>query len=173
VTRAPDLVEPVIAFRSWRVDDGALVSPYVAQRWDDGTAVARCDRGAAARLRDAGELLDVPHESPHPHCRCGLHAYFEPRSAVPGVDFRRVLGIVAVWGRVELHPAGLRAQFARVRALGIAPGWSGWRRAEVAAIAERLRVPLVEERALEAAATEYGSPVPERLRRPAGLRGAG
>lgn len=166
MTRAPDLVEPVIAFRTWRVIDGELASPYLPQRWDAGVAVARCHRGDPGRFRHADELLAFEHLSPDPQCRCGIHAYLEPRAAVAGVDFRRVLGIVAVWGHVELHPGGLRAQFAQIRALGASPGWSSWHRADVAAIALRLEVPLLEEQALEAAAPEFGSPLPAQLRSP-------
>jgi hypothetical protein len=168
VTQAPDLIEPVVAFRGWRVEDGALVSPLVPVRWEDGTAVARCRR---AELERGGEGPSPPgagHEAPHPGCGCGIHAYFEPRAAVPEIDFRRVLGIVAVWGRVEVHPRGVRAQFARVQALGASGSWSGWHREEVARIAARLGVPLMDEEALEASAPEFGSPCPEELRRASG-----
>ena len=167
MTRAPDLVEPVVAFRTWRVADGALVSPYLPEDWGAGVVEARCVRGDPARFRHGEELLATEHVSPHPACRCGIHAYLEPRSAVAGIDFRRVLGIVVVWGVVELHPAGLRAQFARIRALGTSPAWSAWHRRDVEAIAARLGVPLLSEDALAAAATEFGSPVPARLRGPA------
>lgn len=166
MTRAPDFVEPLIAFRSWRVVDGALTSPYVPQRWDASVVEAHCHRGGVERFRHSDELLPYEHVSPHPECRCGIHAYFEPRSAVAGVDYRRVLGIVAVWGHVEVHPEGLRAQFAQVRALGDSPGFSGWHRADVAAIAEQLDVPFVSEQSLAARAAEFGSQLPERLRRP-------
>lgn len=162
MTRAPDLVEPVVAFRTWRVADGELVSPYLPQRWGPGVVEARCVRADPARFRHGGGLLGGEHVSPHPACRCGIHAYLEPRSAVAGIDFRRVLGIVVVWGVVELHREGLRAQFAAVRALGTSPAWSGWHRRDVEAIAERFGVPLLPEDALAAAAGEFGSPVPAR-----------
>jgi hypothetical protein len=163
---APDLVEPVVAYHSWRVVDGELVSPFVRERWDGGVATARCVRGGA---RARGEILSVEHASPHPDCRCGIHAYFEPRSAVSDVDFRRVLGVVAVWGRMEMHPEGVRAEFAQIQALGDSPGWSSWHRADVAAIAERLEIPLVDEESLAAIARETGGrpvvPAPREPRR--------
>jgi hypothetical protein len=167
VTRAPDLVEPVVAFRTWRVAEGELTSPYLPQRWGPGPVEARCVRGDPDRFRHAADLLTAEHVSPHPACRCGIHAYLRPRSAVAGIDFRRVLGIVVVWGLVELHPEGLRAQFAQVRALGASKSWSGRQWAEVEAIARRFGVPLLAEEALEAAAVEFGSPVPSALRGPA------
>jgi hypothetical protein len=147
LTPAPDLVEPVVAFRCWRVLDGELVSPFVPERWDGGVATARCHPGSDGSL-------PFEHASPHPDCRCGIHAYLEPRSAVPTVDFRRVLGIVAVWGRMEMHPGGVRAEFAQIEALGASPGWSSWHRADVAAIAERLEIALVDEPALGTFARE-------------------
>jgi hypothetical protein len=165
VTRAPDLVEPVIAFRGWRVVDGCLVSPYLGQRWEGGSVVAGCERGSRDGLRHQQDLVPFEHVSPHPDCRCGIHAYFEPRSAVPDVDFRHVLGIVAVWGRVEVHPGGVRAEFARVQALAASPAWSSWHRADVTGVAARLGVPVVDEKTLAAVAGEYGSPMPAALRR--------
>jgi hypothetical protein len=167
VTRAPDLLEPVVAFRTWRVAEGELVSPYLPERWDGGVVEARCVRGDPARFRHAGELLAAEHVSPHPACRCGIHAYLRPRLATAGIDFRRVLGIVVVWGQVELHAEGLRAQFAQVRALGASPAWSAWQRRDVETIALRLGVPLIPDDALEAAAGEFGSAVPGVLRGPA------
>jgi hypothetical protein len=161
---APDLVEPVIAYHSWRVVEGELVSPFVRERWDGGVATARCVRGGA---RARGELLLSEHHSPHPDCRCGIHAYFEPRSAVSDVDFRRVLGVVAVWGRMEMHPEGVRAEFAQIQALGVSGAWSRWHRADVAAIAERLEIPLVDEASLAAVAREAsGRPVVPAPREP-------
>lgn len=165
MTRAPDLAEPVIAYRTWRALHGALVSPFLPQRWDADVVVARCERGDPARFRHAGTLLDEEHVSPDRRCRCGIHAYLEPRSALAGVDHRRVLGIVAVWGVVQVHPEGLRAQYAQIRALGASPTWSAWRHREVAEIAERLGVPMVPEASLPATASEFGSPLPAQLRR--------
>jgi hypothetical protein len=164
VTRAPDLVEPVIAFRSWRAVGGVLLSPYIDRRWDGDVAEAHCHRGEPGRFRHAEALLDEEHVSPHPRCLCGIHAYLDPRSAVADIDFRRVLGIVAVWGNIELHPRGLRAQFAQIRALATSPAWSGWHHGDVVAIAARLGVPLVPEERLAAVAPEFGSPVPAQLR---------
>jgi hypothetical protein len=164
VTHSPDLIDPVIAFRSWRVVDGELVSPFVEQRWGAEVVVARCHRGSADTFRYADDVLPYEHSSPHPDCRCGIHAYFEPRSAVSGVDYRGVLGLAALWGRIEVHPAGLRAQYARVQALGSSPSWSGLQRGAVVAIAERLQLPLIDEQALRTVAPDFGSPLPPSLR---------
>lgn len=162
--RAPDVLEPIIAFRTWRVAAGELRSPFVPQRWDGGVVTAHCHRGDPVPFRWAADLLPFEHASPHPGCRCGIHAYFEPRSAVSGVDFRRVLGIVAVWGRMEIHAEGVRAEFATIEALGVSPAWSSWHRDAVAGIADALDVALVDEDALaevaRSAARRPTSPVP-------------
>jgi hypothetical protein len=85
---------------------------------------------------------------------------------VPLVDFRRVMGIVAVWGRLEVHPEGVRAQYARVQALSTSSSSSSWHRADVTAVATQLGVPVLDERSLAAAAPDYGSPIPAALRAP-------
>ena len=81
-------------------------------------------------------------------------------AGVPGLERLRdgvagVEGIVAVWGRVESHRDGLRAQHARVCALGRRPG--------AEAIAGCLGVDLLETGELEAAAGAYGAPLPASL----------
>jgi hypothetical protein len=158
-SEAPDLHEAVIAFRGWRVADGALLSPHAEERWT-GVVRARC----RPELRLPGAPQHPPDHAPHPGCRCGLHAYHAPRSVVPAADFRGVLGIVAVWGRLEVHPDGVRAEVAQVRALGVSPRWSSWQRAAVREVAVDLDVPLVDDAALAATASEFGAPLPVGLR---------
>jgi hypothetical protein len=60
-----------------------------------------------------------------------------------------------VWGRIESHRDGLRAQHARVCALGRRPG--------AEAIAARLGVDVVDSGDLAAAAASYGVPLPASL----------
>ena len=60
-----------------------------------------------------------------------------------------------MWGRIEAHRDGLRAEHARVCALARRPG--------VAAIAADLEVDLVERDELESAAGRYGAPLPAGL----------
>jgi hypothetical protein len=60
-----------------------------------------------------------------------------------------------VWGRIESHRDGLRAEHARVCALGRRPG--------AEAIAVRLGVDLVARDELESAALSYGAPLPASL----------
>ena len=60
-----------------------------------------------------------------------------------------------MWGRIEAHRDGLRAQHARVCALARRPG--------AVAIARRLGVDVVDAPDLETAAAAYGAPLPASL----------
>ena len=156
---APDLLEAVIAFRGWRVADGALLSPLAEERWT-GVVRARC----RPELRSPGAPDHPPDQAPHPDCRCGLHAYHAPGPPCRRRTSAAWSGSSPVWGRLEVHPEGVRAEVAQVRALGLSPRWSSWQRAAVREVARELDVPLVEEAALAATASEFGAPLPVGLR---------
>ena len=151
---APDLVAPVIAFRAWRVVDGQLLSPYIPCRWEGPVMHAECYPANRA-LQFGRGWLDAPHDPPHPSCQCGIYAYHRPGAQAYYGEFDWVEGIVSVWGRIEVHHDGLRAEHARVLALARRPG--------AEAIAARLGVDLVERDDLEAAAARYGAPLPASL----------
>jgi len=154
VTAAPDLVDPVVGFRAWKIIDDRLLSPYIPCRWEGRVMHATCYPANRSLLRGEGWLA-TPHASPHRDCRCGIYAYHRPGTQPYYGEFRWVEGIVAVWGRIESHRDGLRAQHARVCALDRRPG--------AAEIAERLGVDLVERDALADAAPRYGAPLPPSL----------
>jgi hypothetical protein len=154
VTAAPDLVEPVVAFRAWRVVDGTLHSPYIPCRWEGPVMHAQC-YPANRSLEFGRGWLTAPHAPPHRDCRCGIYAYHRPGTQPYYGEFRWVEGIVAVWGRIESHRDGLRAQHARVCALGRRPG--------APEIAARLGVDLVEPDGLADAAPRYGGRLPPAL----------
>ena len=154
MTPAPDLAEPVVAFRAWRVVDGDLLSPYIPCRWDGPVMHAECFPANRALLFGRGWLAE-PHTPPHPECRCGIYAYHRPGTQPYYGEFQWVDGIVTVWGRIESHRVGLRGEHARVGAL------AGRRGAE--ASAQRLGVDVVERDEVEAAALSYGAPLPASL----------
>jgi hypothetical protein len=158
---APDLIEPLTAFRCWRVIDGRLRSPYLPAFWDERLLVARCHSEATG----AGAGL-LPHSPPITSCDCGIHAYPEPNIEFPTVDYRGVSGIVTLRGRVLVGPRGMRAELARLEALGFYSRWSRRQKREVSAIADRLEVDLVDLDDLANAAPDYGRPLdPELLSR--------
>jgi hypothetical protein len=159
---APDLIEPVVGFRKWRVVRDHLTSPYVPLRWDDAVIYARCFPANRSLLFGRG-WLDEPHSAPHPRCKCGVYAWHRlpPASAVPDPD--RALGVVELWGRVEVHEDGMRGECVAIRALGYSPELGERHRNTMRSIAERLGVELGEERSLVQAARRYGGPVPSAL----------
>jgi hypothetical protein len=141
---APDLTEPLTAFRRWRVVDGRLRSPYLPVFWDEPVLAARCRHD---------------HSAPDPSCGCGIHAYNEPDLDFPAVDYRGVSGIVTIRGKVAVGADGMRAEAARVEALGVYSRSSGRHKRDVAAIAGQLGVDLVDLDDLAQAAWAYGRPL--------------
>jgi hypothetical protein len=148
---APDLIEPLTAFRIWRAIDGRLRSPYAPTFWDERVLPARCQPTSSDRPAHLHA-----HEPPHAECGCGIYAYHEPELHFPTVDYQGVTGIVTLWGRVEVEPAGMRAEFARVEALGTYSRWSTRQKRAVSAIAGRLGVDLLDLGDLQSAGERYG-----------------
>jgi hypothetical protein len=170
--QAADHAEPVVGFRTWRVIDGRLWSPYIPRGWDERVMRAECYRGPGA-LIELGALDHSPDAAPHPQCRCGIYAYHVPPSRFSSVDHRGVTGIVSVSGRLEPHPGGVRAEIARIEALAVSPRWSDRQRWAVLDVAGRLGVNLVEDAELVADAARYGPPLlPELSPGPAPARGS-
>ncbi len=153
--RAPDLIEAVLGFRQWRLRDGRLLSLQCDEPWLRPTLVARCLRGTHP---DA--------DAPAHDCACGLHAWYQqpPRLASAGTS-DLVAGAIVLWGRMELHGGGMRAQFARLVALEL-PLTRGAKRRRVIEIAERLGVAAVPHRRLKEVAREHGAPIPDALKPP-------
>jgi hypothetical protein len=147
---APDLSEALTAFRRWRVVDGRLRSPYLPVFWDERILAARCYR------QERGETTLPQHTPPFAHCTCGIHAYNEPDLDFPTVDYRGVTGIVTIRGKVAIGPDGMRAELARVEALGVYSRWGRRQRREVLALADRLAIDLVDLDDLADAAERYG-----------------
>lgn len=152
---APDLCEPVIGFRHWRLVDGALRSMFSGTAWDVVQMTARC----AAGRHD-------PAETPSPGCTCGIYAYYDPCPRTASAMTRDLVGgAVVVWGRLEAHAIGIRAEHARIVALHLPSNPSPKRRA-VAHLAAQLGLPAVGHRRLRALALTQGQPLPAVLRPP-------
>ena len=151
---APDLVQPVIGYRLWRLgDDDALYSPYVEERWQRGVHTATC----------RAERADHDEPAPGPDCSCGLHAWYEPCPTLSWAATRHlVAGAVALWGDIELHPFGMRAERGMVLALALPP-WSGTKPRRITELAAMLDVEAVPARRLEAVARRHGAPIPPGL----------
>ena len=123
----PDYVEPVEAWRVWRVGmrEGrvVLMSLFAGTVWEPAVPLAAtCTQGHRPRWRP-WRVEPNEHEAPDFDCRCGIYgvdsvaaarAYLES----PALLYRdeRVIGRVALWGSVVEGQRGWR---------GERSGWSG------------------------------------------------
>jgi len=83
-----------------------------------------------------------------------------------------VAGAVVVWGRVEVHATGMRAEYARIVGLE-QPLMYGGKRRELDTVAEHLSVPVVLHSRLAAVARAHGLPLDPCLRpAPSGTGGS-
>ena len=147
---APDLLEPLVGYRQWRLHDGVLHSAFVEYAWSRGINTARCE-------------IDVSHADPAPghECVCGLHAWYRPCPRLGYATPDLVGGAVALWGDVELHATGMRAQHASIVALVLPFARSKRRR--IVGVAEELEVEAVPGRELTAVALRHGALLAEGM----------
>jgi hypothetical protein len=149
--RAPDLLDPVLGYRHWRLHDARLWSPFKAYAWSPGVNAARCTLGTGH-----------PEPAPGHECACGLHAWYRPCPRLGYATPDLVGGAVALWGDVELHPTGLRAQYAAIIAL-VLPLSRTAKRRRVVDVADSLEVDAVPARELETVALHHAAPAPSGL----------
>ena len=163
MTRAPDLVAPVVAFRSWRLAGERLMSPFIPCRWDGRVMHASCFDANRSLTRGVG-WLDEPHESPHEACQCGIYAYHTPGPRSWFGEAYWCEGVVSAWGRLVVHNDGFRAEHARVEALAVPEPLPAGAAAQVERAAAGLGVPVIPHGELEAFAADLGGGVPGALR---------
>ncbi|HEY2355349.1 MAG TPA: hypothetical protein VGH79_10675 [Gaiellaceae bacterium] len=120
---APDFVEPVEAWRVWRVCERegrrTLQSAYADAAWEPGVALsAACSRTHRPALRPWRTETSC-HDAPDLACSCGIYGvrsfaaarwYLESQTLFDRVD--RVIGRVALWGDVVVSEGGWRASYA-------------------------------------------------------------
>jgi len=106
------------------------------------------------------------HPAPQNGCTCGIHAWYDPpaRSA-SAATAELVAGAVALWGQIELHAHGMRAEHAVLVALAL-PLSRGAKRHRLLAVADALGVPAVPARRLAATASAHGEPIARWMRPP-------
>ena len=160
---APDLIRPVVAFRAWKVIGERLLSPNIPVRWEGRVLHAACHPVQKRIMLGAQRWVLEDHASPHPDCQCGIYAYHRPGRRNWFGEFDCVEGVVIVWGRLEAHHDGLRAEHARIEAFVIPGHDARDREPVVRRIAERLGADLVERPDVEDAAARYGAPLPAAL----------
>lgn len=119
VTAVPDTAEPLIGFRGWNLEEDQLLPPYQnTDAWKPGQNTAVCTSSVAKInydfLFDYHEILE--HQAPDPACMCGLYAY-HTLSDMQYTSSDQIIGAVKLWGAVEVHETGSRAEHAEVVAL--------------------------------------------------------
>jgi hypothetical protein len=121
-------------------------------RWDGDVRIARCAAHG--------------HPAPQNGCTCGIYAWYDPpaRSA-SAATAELVAGAVALWGQIELHAHGMRAEHAVLVALAL-PLSRGAKRRRLVAAADAIGVPAVPARRLAPTAAAHGAPIPRRMRPP-------
>jgi hypothetical protein len=155
---APDLIEPVVEFRQWRLAEGSLRSLYSGVKWPTSELQASCALG-----------LHDPADTPSKACSCRIYAYYGPcprtaSAATP--DF--VGGAVILWGSIEVHGIGMRAAHARIVGLEL-PISHARKPRDVVEVAERLAVPAVAHRDMKKVAAAHGLPLKGATRPPRSL----
>jgi len=158
---APQETRPIIGYREWVLVGDEILSPLARTPWEAGPMHAEClpsCRGAFGLWRTASAH---PGPAPDPGCACGIYALFAPRRAGRRERLALVCGAVVMWGRIELHQRGMRAEFARIVTLALPA--SRWHADAVAQVAERLDVEAVPARDLPVAVLAYGEPLEPTL----------
>jgi hypothetical protein len=135
---APDLIEPVTAFHSWRVIDGELCSAH-QPLFSGDPGLERFGFGG------------------------GVYAHLEPDCNFPRVDHRGVTGIVTLWGQIEVQVDGMRAEHARIVALALYSRSSARLKGALYSLADQLGIDLIDLDEIEAAAAGYGNQLPASL----------
>jgi hypothetical protein len=161
VAHAPDLIEPVVGFRDWRVVDGQLASRHLPMLWTEPTAHAECYPIGGYEF--ASELDPQPHSAPGVGCSCGIYAWHQPQGEFAIIDVRGVSGIVTLWGTLQAYAEGVRAEYARVEALGLYAHWTRAKKEMVGGIAASLGADVVDHDRLSEVSRNYGQPVPAEL----------
>lgn len=105
---APDLTEPIEAYRGWQVhDDGTLFAVNQQQNWPPGEAA------------EASCRVGHPHTAPDENCACGFYSATELGDIQTATTDVICWGRVALWGKVIKYTRGYRAQYAYPLALTI------------------------------------------------------
>jgi hypothetical protein len=134
--RIPEINGALIGFRRWNLCDGRLEAPHKPGIfWDPGVNTAFCSGmphpsskqtqvrdvlGGVANAIFGGHVLVAgtikePGVVPHKDCHCGLYSYHTPEALGDITEpqhprYGTVAGAVLLWGRIEVHEAGFRAE---------------------------------------------------------------
>lgn len=166
---SPDLIQPVVGYRAWEPCGRTELCSHGlgGLEWQPGVNHAEC-RLRQVRTVELGrrEAEDTPHDAPGGDCECGLYCMHSISGELLAWGQRgAAVGAVVVWGRVAVHREGMRAEYARIVALGLPDRavLSPSLRQQHEQIAARYGVPLVPVVQLEEEALRHGIKLPEEL----------
>ena len=167
---SPDLVQPVLGYRSWSVAAGRLRSNGLGDyEWKPGVNEASC-RGVDLAAPWRGSIFAAPaidgHRAPKRECGCGFYALSDvPYTMGTHTGGPAIVGAIAAWGRIEVHRDGFRAEKAQVVVLGIpdAAVNDPDRRELIERLAQSYGCRAVPMCDLRDAAREHGIEMPEEL----------
>lgn len=151
-----------VGYRFWRPDNRWLVSPFCPTVWPQATRLKAACRdepaGSPQGRRPKAHQQDPGAVPPVPGCACGIYAYHDVATMQQALHEPLIGGAVLCWGRITIHPEGIRAQFARPLALTLPEPWRtpDWTRSELRAIAAGYGIPVLESQYLESYASEFG-----------------
>ena len=160
---------PAVGYRFWRVDPddawmrGRLQSPVAETLWPPLERLdAECQTRPGLRLTRAGLHRHAEEQvSPEAGCSCGIYAYHDiaPMTRALREEPYMFGGAVLCWGRIVIHPEGMRAQHARPLALcrPESPGVKQRTAVLLQEVTKEYAIPLLELRDLVAYASEFGA----------------
>lgn len=127
--RVPDAIEPVVAWRYWRLREEGILRSLTGEQqpWIPGKpAVAGCRFGrhdpADTRFQLVACFTPDPHRAPDEGCTCGIYAIRDLRHLRGQLLFGfgpTVVGEVLLWGKVIPGRHGYRAERAYPRSLKV------------------------------------------------------
>lgn len=105
VERVPDLIEPILAWRAWKVDSNSKFGIVLKAVGSDQLWVPRQALKAKCTSKKA-------HKAPVMDCNCGAWAFKSLEILLKAADTYKpqVIGQVALWGRVVETENGYRAE---------------------------------------------------------------
>lgn len=174
----PDVTEAVIGYRQLLLQrhtqhNYRLMSPYQDEPWSRAELRAACRREIRVPEGLVLPYPPKPHSAPAKDCGCGIYAYFEPCPVGPRPHYyghieekpgTPVACVVLLSGRLEVHARGMRAERARLCALGLNERLDVDEEVALREIGLRFEAAVVDEHALEHLAPEYGTPLAACLR---------
>ena len=162
MTRLPT---KITGYRVWRaMPVGLQPINFRIRVWSVGPQKSVC--GALENTMVSRSFCKEP---PEEGCHCGFNAYHTLESAMDKqIIGAKVIGALAGWGGVTIHPDGWRSEWAEPIALMIYEGeHSSIGKTDInimlAQLAKDYRIPLVESEFLPVVMSEYGEPVPKEI----------